>query len=252
MSAQILRWVGGAGGDTVIRLIKDHDANIVTDFEYGGSVTATGATANTKSQKILAAFPELLGMDHLDSYFDYNLAAATIKKLDSKEQKFLFKTHCYRSGFDVLGNYVIDITTAAKDYPFVVKALIEKNWPDGVRCPINYVANTREEKLAASYFTMCQRQIEAATRYSSKRISLDDVLGGFDRLKTVLEEFGFAISNKMYYNEWRSQQDQYQPGERYLELVRDRKYDYMDNDLSRVERYCLLALSGENFKFIDR
>jgi hypothetical protein len=251
MSATILRWVGGAGGDTVIRLIKDHDATIITDFEYGGAVTDTGATVNVKSQKILSAFPELLGLDHIDSYFDYALAAETIKTLDTKSQRFLFKSHCYRSGFSVMTDHVIDIATEPKDYPFVARALIEKNWPDGVRCPINYVLNTREQRLAASYYTMCQRQQEAHARYSSRRIQLDDILGGFDRLASVLDKHGFTISNETYYNQWRSRQDQYRPSRRYLEYVSNCNYQYQDSELSTVERYCLLSLSGENFKFID-
>ena len=250
MTVTILRWVAGAGGDTVIRLCQDHDQNIISDFDYTGAISAEGATPNQKSQKILSAFPELMGLDHLDSYVDYELALERIQSLAAKSQRFLFKTHCYRSGFTLFRDYTVDITTEPEDYPFIVQALITKNWPNGVRCPINYTVNTQDEHLAASYYTMTQRQILARPYYNPRQLPFRHILAGFDQLKTTLRLLGFDISNRAYYDQWRSQQEQYFPSDRYRQYILDQDYNWQDTQLSRVERYCLMALSTTNFRLI--
>jgi hypothetical protein len=248
---RMFRWVGGACGDTVMKLIVNHDPNILSDFEYTSDVTAAGATPSVKSQKIYAAFPELHGLDHLDSYVDYELAEATFGKLDGKSQRFLFKSHCYQLGMDVLNPYIIDIPTAPDMYPFVSNSLISKNWPDGVRCPVNYVLDTRSQRMAGSYYTMARRQMIAAARYSSQQLQLMDILGGFDQLQSALKRLGFDISDQDFYNTWRGLQDQYMPSQQYQEYVRTKNYCWRDTELSALERYTLLALDKENFKFLN-
>lgn len=247
---RMFRWVGGACGDTVVKLIVDHKPGIVCDFTYSNTVTDQGATPSTKSQKIYSAFPELHGLDHLDSYVDYNLACSTVKRLDARQQQFVFKSHCYQPGMDVLNPYIIDIEITPDMYPFVTNSLISKNWPDGVRCPVNYVLKGRAQNLAASYYTMAQRQLQSRARYSDQRLQLQDILAGFDQLQSALNCLGFDISNREFYNQWRALQDQYWPSHRYQQYVQDCNYCWQDTELSSLERYTLLALSGENFQFL--
>lgn len=249
MSVIILRWPAGACGDTIIKLAMDYDSQIVSNFKFTG-LTNSGSTNMVVFDKLLQYKPVLREILTLDEPYSLSSLEQALDDLHkNKGTPFLFKSHAYKLEFDRLQRYVVDITIEPKNYPFVAKALMAKNWPNGL--PVVQKQGFGKWSVDASYHIYVQKAEKARTLYTKNQIAFDDLFRGFDKLREILNRVGIDINNRAYYDQWRAAQLEYFPSKLYEQYIEDQNYNWQDTQLSLVERYCLRALSGASFMPIE-
>jgi hypothetical protein len=257
MPLTLLRWQSGAGGDTVLKILLDSNPGLQSQNQYTG-------LDNNKTQidiEYVTSFKynEISKMSLMSHDFvDADLLTRQLRALEEENTNvpWLLKTHCYFN----FHYPVIDITVDQQFLPFLVKSTLAKNFKEH-NTILNYNSMITKIKdptilykyncynLAVSFINNCMLN----KNLSQTRLSVKNILGGWESLNNSLKELGFCVADhcKLYYKTWLSKNQSLLPSKYYIELVENNNLDYRSPKISIEEKYCLLALAREKFKIIN-
>jgi hypothetical protein len=256
MSLTLLRWKGGSGGDTVLKILLDSNPDLQSQNRYIG--LDINKTQVDIQYVTLFKYSEISKMSlDLCKTVDFNLLTYQLHNLAQKsgDTSWLLKTHCY---FNFCWP-VIDITVDAQLLPFLVKANLIKNFKEH-RPSLNYnsiIVKIKDPNILYKY-NCYNLAIDAINdcmlnnQLSHNQLSVASILGGWELLSNSLNNLGFCVADrcKSYYETWLSRNQSLLPSDRYLELLESNNLDYFSSDISVEEKYCLLALAQKKFKII--
>ena len=272
MSGIILRYVAGAGGDTICYLLSLKN-NVYMNIYGAGKLYKNGRTllSHWYDKKL----PELVKLAKLRPAHkqafnaDRRKLHKNISELIAKNKYFVLKSHYYNKSFDEeIKNLnlfeTVDIGFDLNFLPFIVQANLyktkieQKNLAyeitlfDKTLKTIAEKLNTEQKKSLIMWLLAKQfsRNINEFGLNNSK-IMCDDLFYNPKNIEKVLKEKDYEIDFETeFYSKWKKSNLKYLPSEKYQEYVRTKNYNYADQTLNLDERYILLALNGKNFKFL--
>lgn len=248
MTTRILRWKGGYAGDMVMYLMH------LSGYKIGN--------VNFCDQ-ILESGRLVVNFDHVDKdlseldrmaldsdYIDSINHAQLIKEIKSLNDSWI-KSHYYNNSFD---DITTDITVDPISLPFVMYANVYKT--DTLKAqifhPLVKHIKHADVKIKLALYNVGVDSLSTKSTAISK-ICVSDLLQGWQTLCKKLEIIDIRLSSKgqNFYENWYSKNQKYFSGTRYLELIRNKDYNYTHKDLSIVERYALMVLNGQKFQILQ-
>lgn len=253
MSVKILRWPAGAGGDTILKLAVQSNSNLNTNIVFADSknVNRTKVDYYASNQFKYKHISKMGMYDWQD--VDIQILKQELEQFDAEHSgNWILKSHIYDVEFN---QDVIDIVTPIEYLPFVVLASVVKNTRESGLIQYNHpLIDKIKDKDTLDKFDMYNiAKNELVPRHlSDNQISLKDTLDGWQSFCTATKQAGIHIDNKFEtaYNVWLEANKKFMPSKKYKSLLIDNNFDYECNQLSLVEKYCLLALSGNKFKLL--
>jgi hypothetical protein len=252
MAITLLRWKSGAAGDTILKCILDSNPNLHSQNCY----VELNDARTIIDQAFVYNFPysEIAKMSLTDIDCDVNLLEDQLHELNNsdKSKNWILKTHLYHN-FNFLN--IIDIVIGLDTLPFTVQASLEKNSREKNLLPKYHVLIDKIKNPEILYKFDCFNFIKdrvMSVELSNQQINLADFLKGWNHFQNSIEKVDLFISDncKKYYDNWIAQNKKFFPSKLYLSMIGSKDYDYTNVKLSIVEKYCMLVLSGENFKIL--
>lgn len=247
----ILRWQGGEGGDTLLKMLVGSNPELYSNISWG-NITDMGKTTPIEivSDEIFINLPSVVNIAIGSQY--KNVATddleQNIRKLKALSKNFMLKSHWYTSS--MFDDITIDLITPIEMLPFTVRALIQKT-SEYIPNYDQLRAKIKDSMMRDSYdlYNTSWDRLYNKVKYSDNQITVDTLVGGWDVLKNKLKKFNLLLDDKykLYYEDWLDKNQQYLPSNRYKELVNACNFNYTDDQLSLAEKYCLLAMSKKKF-----
>ena len=256
MAVTILRWKGGAGGDTVLRLLMMSNPELQSQTRY---------VEHPDSQQ--SYFDKGFCHAQLQSYslinemalsncknVDLNLLINQLDELEknSQQQHWMLKSHVYNVN---IKQRIIDIVVSPELMPFVITANLSKNSRELglIRNYHKLCSKISDKKLLYKFdFFNMARDLVDTKNLSQEQITVDDITAGWQTLTLSLGRLNLTLDKNCFtiYNNWLENNKKFMPSVTYQSMVADNNFDYEDTRLTVQERYCLLALSGSKFKIL--
>lgn len=252
MAVKILRWAPGAGGDTLLKFAVKSNSNLHTNLVFTDSHDVSRTSVDYAATKQFK-YKQITKMGMFFHDTDTQLLKQELGQFDAEHSgNWILKSHLYDITFD---QDVIDIVTPIEYLPFVVLASVGKNTRESGLIQYNHpLIDKIKDKDTLDKFDMYNiAKNELVPRHlSDNQISLKDTLDGWQSFCTATKQAGIHIDNKFEtaYNVWLEANKKFMPSKKYKSLLIDNNFDYECNQLSLVEKYCLLALSGNKFKLL--
>jgi hypothetical protein len=256
MSLTILRWQGGMCGDTVLKLILLSNPHFHCQNQYADSTDTISSRPNISYARSFEY--DQIGKMSMQNYLDVNLTllkeqlALLAQSSAVNGEYWILKSHVYNEQFDYR---TIDITGHVNTIPFVVNSnLVKKSRVVDKMYEYHPLMPKIKDPDVLNKFHMFNmaKNLLNFKNVSDEQLHLEDILGGWSRLTDSLRRLGFALDQKykLLYQSWLEANQAFMPSQYYKQLVTDQNFDYNSQNLSIYERYCLLALSGNNFKVL--
>lgn len=244
MTARILRWKGGYGGDMIMYLMHLSGykiANVIfrDAMDCQGRVTVDFSHVNqalTEIQKIALdrPFRDTIDEDRL------------IQEITAVDGMWI-KSHHYTSLFDSI---TTDLVVDAKSLPFAIAANIIKTNTMTTKDfhPLAQRVQDPDIKIKLAFYNVGVDML-ATLPLTKNQITVSDIISGWHTLEPRLQSLGLQMnrSAQLFYQQWSTNNRQYFASETYAHMVHAHDYDYTQRNLSLSERYALLILSGERF-----
>lgn len=252
----ILRWRGGEGGDTLLKMLVGSNPNFCSNIQWSG-IDVNGKTGliedNIKGHFVglPSAVNIAIGDRHNSVTFDQ--LVEDISKLRSLPSTCILKSHWYKSS--IFNDITIDLVASNEMLPFVVNALIEKN-KKTIQNYNDVRSKIKDPNVLKAYdlYSVSWDRIHSTVEYSNNQINVESLLNGWDILKSKLAEFDLLLDDqyKPYYADWMDKNQKYMPSAQYKKLVNTSNFDYKDPHISLTERYCLLAMAKKSFTVLTQ
>jgi len=247
MSLTILRWKGGFAGDMTLRMILDSNidskSNVgVMDMNESAGMELTAPTTGTE-------LDSLLKQPEGDPNTDVVALRTEVDRLRQSSDQWFLKSHYY--GAPEFNSDTVDIIADKMSLPFIVKSNILKCPPPRIDENVNAII--KDDTIRKKYYMYCLAEYFLNNiNISNRTITVSTIISGHDTLSYALEKQGVNInkSTKSFYQKWSERNKENFPSDRYTELVKEKKFDYLDQTLTLSERYSLLAQSGDKFKIL--
>ena len=256
MSLTILRWQGGMCGDTVLKLILLSNPHFHCQNQYADSTDTISSRPNISYARSFEY--DQIGKMSMQNYLDVNLPLLK-EQLSLLAQSslvngehWILKSHVYAEQFD---HRTIDIIGNVNTIPFVVNSnLVKKSRVFDNTYQYHPLMPKIKDPDVLNKFHMFNiaKNLLNFKNVSNDQLHLEDILGGWDQLTDSLLRLGFELDKKykLLYQSWLEANQAFMPSHYYKQLATDQNFDYDSQILSISERYCLLALSGNNFKVL--
>jgi hypothetical protein len=261
MTVQLLRWPSGSGGDTVLKILLDSNSELQSNIKFK-ELTESGRTT-TEFTELITQYPELANLSgRMSDYEDketLNRITETLKKLSAEKTDYIFRCHGFIPEFEKFD--IIDIKPTKTYFSFIIQSHMAKRMfrseNDGVNnLHIHLRHNDKYQQESLDYETYCVavqhlKNIEQAR--SPNCLLVDTLLSNWINLKYKLSDLGFTVRDqcKPYYTSWLDQNTNYISSPKYRYYIGTQDYNYHDTSLNRIERYCLLALTGDHFQILN-
>lgn len=252
MAVKILRWAPGAGGDTLLKFAVKSNSNLHTNLVFTNSPDVSRTSVNYYATKQFK-YKQITKMGMFSHDIDTQLLKQELGQFDAEHSgNWILKSHFYNITFD---QDVIDIVIPNNLLPFVVLASVVKDpRADGL---IQYqhplIPKIKDKEILDKFdmYNIAKKEIMPKI-YSDNQISLGDILGGWESFCNATKQVGIHIDTKFKtdYNNWTEANKKFMPSEKYKSLLSSNNLDHTYKELSLVEKYCLLALSGKKFKIL--
>jgi hypothetical protein len=259
MSGIILRWAGGAGGDTLCYLLALQNKDLYMNFSCQGRMDQkTGITL--VSGKYDPRYPSLVNMvlAHPNDTETKNINNE-IYSLSKKHKKFILKSHWFDPVLDTHAD-VLDLGYDLHFLPFLIRASIEKS--EIVSSNFTYdlklmkltknLDDKQKKKLMIWNLIKDKLKIMVEHSQDKTKIKTSDLFHNQKLIENFLKEREYEINFDVdFFSKWKTKNLKYLPSKKYQEYLDNKDFDYTDPQLDISERYILLALSGKNFVFLD-
>jgi len=253
MTLNILRWRGGSGGDMLLKLISE-SAEMHTNVKIQSGVSDQGGVLLDFSHLHADRLTQVdcIALDYkYQPSIDPVLLKQELDDIVATEQLWWLKSHYYEQNFYT--KHIVDIVVEDSLLPFAVAGNINKT----TTLSINFnplVSKITDTNVRYQYAIYNVAKDFVCPHNTSRTISLTQLLAGWDRLCQTLKLFGITlnIELKNFYENWIRLNKQYLPTSVYQHLVQSQYYDVDHPNLTLVERYCLLALTGQKFQLLDK
>tara|TARA_R110000822_G_scaffold304188_1_gene429240 strand:+ start:49 stop:843 length:795 start_codon:yes stop_codon:yes gene_type:complete len=263
MTGIILRWVGGAGGDTLCHLLSLQNTNVYMNVSCHGKIEPnTGRTL--VSGRYDPDYPLLVQLTRVPcSGIDMELLGVDVCNLIKKHKRFILKSHLFDNEIEKYTE-VIDLGFDLKFLPFIVQCNIDKtdtvvdNFTynnskfDSTLKKISKKLNNKQKKQLATW-NVVKDTIKQINKFALDNTSLstEDFFYNQKRIEDFFKEKGYEIDfDVQFFSDWKNNNTKYLPSKKYQEYLQNKQYNYNDTQLTISERYILLALSGQNFTFM--
>ena len=266
MTRILLRWSGGQGGDTIAGLISFKE-QLYSNIRILNKLSATGRSmVETFLDQRYPSIKVIATKKH--SQVDADTVANDIKRLSDDHESFFIKSHLYDKTLDEkVCNIVdvIDIGYSLEFLPFVVRtnlaktATLERSTdPDTTHFDENMLKISHKlsenQKQSVVAWNVVKHSLDRHRQFDlgSKALNTQDIFYDTDQIIRFLQSKGLStVINKDHLDKWKEENKKFLPSEKYIECIKNAKYDFSDQSMDIIERYSLLALSGKNFQFLD-
>jgi hypothetical protein len=252
MSLSILRWKGGYGGDTLLRLILMSHPGTHTNVVFNNKINNDGSQQLDFSHVVAGNITDLDRMSLNQLVYpvqDYIALSSLLHELEYSKQSWCVKSHCYN--FNEFNDITIDIVADVESLPFAVSANLTKGEID--KLPYNQlVSKIKNPEILNKYNTYNLAQDALNSQSGNQYLTISNIISNWQNLCQSLEIFGITLhpTVEIIYQNWATINQQYFPSLLYQQLVRNQEYNFNDARLSMTERYCLLAVSGKQFQLL--
>lgn len=251
MSIKILRWTGGAGGDTILKLLTLSDSSLQSNTKFIDSTDDLKTHIDVPACRQFK-YSQIAKMSLYDfNSVDVRLLKQQLSDFDKEhEGDWILKSHCYGIDFE---QEVIDIVPTVEYLPFVVSANVVKNSRESgfmqYEHPLVNKIKDPEILYRFDIYNIAKNNLSTSILSSNKQIKLHDTLGGWDSFISAIKQVGLHIDAKFRnsYDAWLLANKKFIPSEKYKSLALANNLDYTSDELSLVEKYCLLAIAGGKF-----
>jgi len=267
MAGIILRWMGGAGGDTLCHLLSLQNTDVYMNVSFHGKIEPnTGKTL--VSGRYDPDHPLLIEMTRIpyqgNNGIDMELLGVDVCNLKKKHKRFILKSHLFDNEVDK-HTEVIDLGFDLKFLPFIVQCNIEKtdtladNFTynnskfDSTLKKISKKLNNKQKKQLATW-NVVKDAIKQINKFAldNTSLSIKDFFYNQKRIADYFKDRAYEINfDVQCFSDWKNINTKYLPSKKYQEYLQNKQYNYNDTQLTISERYILLALSGQNFTFMD-
>ena len=261
----ILRWMGGAAGDTLLHMIAEHN-DVYMNVKLEKNLDST-CGKSLVSGMYDSRYPTLFELSS-NEIIDRRKLQNDIHELSKSHTPFVIKSHFFDKEFD---RSIIDIAETVdlgfdlNFLPFVVRSNINKTATlsrsgDPKRSHFDQSLQKISSKLNKAQIKMLitwnviKDMIEHIKEFNldDSPISTADLFRDVDRLYAFFMKRDLKIDKKSsHLSEWKSMNAKLLPSPAYQEHLNKSNYRFDDNSLDLVERYILLALANENFRILS-
>lgn len=261
----ILRWLGGTGGDTVLKVCLQTDPHLLSNVTISDDeqFTNEGATIvdsddrvsslkSKQSNALLSQYPalEFLRKPTID-YDKVDLILEDLKQANNLK-KCLLKTHSYDLDFSTYN--VCDLGFSLTFLPFAVQCNFVKNkLADSVNFNLGgKIASilTRSDQATKENYLIYTTAFRYYDIYKKVKFKLfvDDIFYDSNKFAEELYCLGitFDVKNN-HFVEWKSINQKYLPSKDYIKSIVDADYTLDSKNLTVFEKYCLLVISNKKF-----
>jgi hypothetical protein len=253
MPVKILRWKGGAGGDMILHLKSlSHPGSVVNVVTK--NIGDDGKTAVDFSHIQHDVTEEILKITLYNwvELVDIEILQQEIQKLHSQNCLLWVKSHYYKTDF--FNDITVDIVADPVSLPFLVASNIKKT--ETTTLDFNKLTGLiPDPQIKYNYATYCVAvdSLGPTDNVGSQKLLLSNIIGGYGTFKKFTDSVGLDINGdfEWLYNQWLEKNQQNLPSQQYQTMVKDKNYDFMNQDLSLFERYSLMALAGSKFVNLD-
>jgi len=268
MASQILlRWTGGAGGDTIINLLSAQDDIYL-------NVTPS-CRINTESGKSILSsrfdkrYPRLAELAKAHPKIDKISLLNDLINLQNDHKSFILKCHLFDKEMDkeIKKNNIeiVDIGFDIKFLPFIIQSNLlktetieysrnaEKTHFDKNLIKISQKLTEKQNHTLATW-TLIQDMMLKIEQFDLKNtpIKTKDLFYNVNLIVDFFEKRNLNLNIKSKYLKiWQEKNQSSLPSKTFIKYVDNMKYNYSDNTLNTVERYILLMLSGSRLNFLE-
>jgi hypothetical protein len=253
MTLNILRWRGGSGGDMLLNLISN-SSDVLTNTKFQSGLSTQGGTILDFSHVNLDHLRQIdriaLGSKYR-STVDMELLKQELDKIIVSEQTWWLKSHCYEQ--KIYTDHIIDIVVSEDLLPFAVEANINKT--PTLRIDFDpIVSKITNPSVRYQYSVYSVAKDFISPHNTNRTIQLKQILSGWDQLTHTLKLLNIELNSTLIhlYQDWLTRNIKYVPTSTYQLLAQAQDYDINNHNLTLIERYCLLALSGRKFQLLDK
>jgi hypothetical protein len=261
----ILRWMGGAGGDTLLHMISEHN-DVYMNVQLKENIDRSSGKSLVSS-KYDSRYPTLFDLSS-NEIVDRRKLQNDIQNLSKSHTQFVIKSHFFDKKFDdsiVDLAETVDLGFGLDFLPFVVRSNINKTATldrsgDAVRSHFDQTLQKisskldKEQRKMLVTWNVIKSMIQHIGEFhlESSPISTADLFLDVDRLENFFMKRNLKIDKKSsHLSEWKRINAKLLPSPAYQDHLRNSNYDFNDNSLDLVERYILLALANENFRILS-
>jgi len=250
MTVSILRWKGGSGGDMLLYIKSLSHPGSVVNAVYQ-QVEHSGKTIIDHSG-IDFSNPREIDKIALDSsrveQINQDKLSQELEHYAWQPANVWLKSHYYDT--DLFNNYTLDLVVDPVSLPFVILSNVTKT--DTLTKNFNNLVGLIKDnsvKLKYCMYMVGRDCVYNFTNLSAQQIPVSDLLVDLNTFAQAIDKTNLAIDfNFSYvYQQWLDHNLERLPGAKYRDKILSQDFDFMDPDLSLVERYSLLVLSGNKF-----
>ena len=245
---KILRFIGGFGGDNIIKMAVDSDSTLLSSVNFEG-LKINGVQKDDPMPKE----KRMYGMEQVynlwdEKTIDIEALKKEIESLKAQNTKMIIKSHLYIDAFD-------DVTVDIIPTPKTLSWALSCNWlktSTRYTHPLEFPIPDQEVKERFILYQTAQRLIQVMRNDSATpKIYIDDLFKDFKQLQSVCGDAGIKLNNhcEKWHKNWQEKNRKYLPSQIYKDMLEEESPNYNHIDLSRIEKYTLLALKG-SFKII--
>jgi len=274
MSGIILRWMGGGAGDTICNLLASNNPNTYMNFKSKGLDDGTGRSMIIMSHD--EWYPSLSNLGRKNASPPKEQLKKDLLKLIKNHKKFILRCHYFDHKFDNLLKGRAEVNDIGVDLdflPFIVQAIIAKIPKSHPMYELKYKLTYRKQSASDQMLQKISRKLsnhqkkqvliwnlisDAVKRINefdlgNTAFSTQDLFYNNKRIEDFFKGKGYEINLDVpYLSNWKNINKIYLPSEKYQSCLKNNKYEYTNKkELSIVERYIFLLLSGKRFIFLD-
>jgi hypothetical protein len=245
----MLRWKGGSGGDMILYLKSLSDPGSVINVDFC-AVIESGKTHLdlTRHDELLLTELGKIALPDRNMPVDLKKLATEIESYVDTEKTVWAKSHYYKT---TQFNYLtVDLVVDVVSLPFVVLCNLVKT--NTLVLNFNQLSGLIPDpdiRLNYSMYCVAIDTIQSNNYISNQTIKTSELLMGVETFKSSIEKVNLGINFEFsyIYNDWFEKNKKYMPSQEYQDMVLSQNYDFFNTTLSKVERYSLMALSGNKF-----
>ena len=267
MSGILLRWLGGGGGDTLCQLLMNNNPDTYMNF-IPGIIDHNVLTGRTYiDDDIDHDYPLISQLGRANPITDKEQLKEEFVKLIKEHDKFIVKFHNFDQEFDHMLKDDLDVNDVGFDLgflPFVIQANIEKF--SNTHHPMYDLKYNKtlerigkklsdHQKRQVLMWSMILHAIKCLNEFELDKapIRTQDLFYDNKRVENFFNKQGYHIGlNTQFFSNWKDNNTKYLPSKKYQSCLENKDYDYNNQkELSIVERYIFLSLTGQKFTFLD-